>query len=100
MVKIVEVLIDKCILCKKLHNITCGELSGQLIRKIMGGISRGIMKSIKTKLITFLGGLMGVVCIGLGVVSFINASNALKSNIGKTIPKIAEQTASSIHCTY
>ncbi len=54
------------------------------------------MKSIKAKLIVFLGLLIGVICIGLGVVSFINSSKALTSNLGKTLPKIAEQTASSI----
>jgi methyl-accepting chemotaxis protein len=54
------------------------------------------MKSIKAKLILFLGLLIGGICIGLGVVSFVNSTNALKSNIGKTLPKIAEQTASSI----
>ncbi|MDR3598198.1 methyl-accepting chemotaxis protein [Clostridium sp.] len=54
------------------------------------------MKSIKAKLIVFLGLLIGAVCMGVGVVSFINASNALRSNIGKTIPKIAEQTSNGI----
>ena len=54
------------------------------------------MKSIKAKLILCLGVLIGVICIGLGVVSFINSSNALTSNLGKTLPNIAEQTASNI----
>ena len=54
------------------------------------------MKSIKIKLIAFLGLLLGIICIGLGIISFINSSNALKSNLGKTLPKIAEQTASSV----
>lgn len=34
--------------------------------------------------------------MGLGIISFMNSSNALKSNLGKTLPKIAEQTASSV----
>lgn len=54
------------------------------------------MKSIKAKLIIFLGLLIGVICIGLGIASFINSSNALTSNLGKTLPKIAEQAASNI----
>lgn len=54
------------------------------------------MKSIKAKLLIFLGLLIGGICLGLGIVSFVNSSNALISNIGKTIPKIAEQAASSV----
>jgi methyl-accepting chemotaxis protein len=54
------------------------------------------MKSIKAKLLVFLGLLIGVICIGLGAVSFVNSSNALKSNLEKTLPKIAEQTASNV----
>ncbi|MBU3144935.1 methyl-accepting chemotaxis protein [Clostridium sp. CF012] len=54
------------------------------------------MKSIKVKLIVFLGSLIGVMCIGLGIISFLNSSNALTSNLGKTLPKIAEQAASNI----
>ncbi len=54
------------------------------------------MKSIKTKLILFFGLLIAGTCIGLGIISFVNSSNALRLNIGKTIPEIAKQTASSI----
>lgn len=54
------------------------------------------MKSIKAKLIVFLGLLIGAICIGLGAVSFINSSKALESNLSKTLPKIAEQTASNV----
>ena len=54
------------------------------------------MKSIKSKLILSLGLLIGVICIGLGVTLFINSSKALESNLGNTLPKIAEQTASNI----
>jgi len=54
------------------------------------------MKSIKTKLLVFLGLLIGAICIGLGVISFVNSSNALTSNLGKTLPKIAEQAANNI----
>lgn len=54
------------------------------------------MKSIKAKLLVFLSLLIGVICIGLGVISYINSMNALKSNSGKSLSKIAEQTASNI----
>lgn len=54
------------------------------------------MKSIRTKLLTFLGLVIGVICIGLGVISFVDSTNALTSNLGKTLPKIAEQAASNI----
>jgi methyl-accepting chemotaxis protein len=54
------------------------------------------MKSIKTKLIVFLGLLIVIICVGLGAVSAINSSKALTSNLGKTLPKIAEQAASNI----
>ncbi|GFP75761.1 methyl-accepting chemotaxis protein [Clostridium fungisolvens] len=54
------------------------------------------MKSIKGKLIVFLGLLIGAICIGLGIVSFFNSSKALTSNLSKTLPKIAEQSASNI----
>lgn len=54
------------------------------------------MKSIKAKLIIFLGLLIGVICIGLGTTSYIYSSKALTSNLGKTLPKIAEQAANNI----
>ncbi|GKX67662.1 methyl-accepting chemotaxis protein [Inconstantimicrobium mannanitabidum] len=54
------------------------------------------MKSIKSKLILFLGLLVVAVCIGLGGISFVNSTKSLQSNLSKTLPKIAEETASSI----
>ena len=54
------------------------------------------MKSIKTKLVVFLGALIGAICIGLGAISFVSSSNALESNLSTTLPEIAEQTASNI----
>ena len=57
------------------------------------------MKSIKSKLILCLGMLIGIICIGLGVVSFVNSSNALKSSVGTTLPEIAEQTAGRVQAT-
>lgn len=57
------------------------------------------MKSIKAKLIVFLALLIGGICIGLGILSFINSSKALTSNLGKTLPKIAEQAATKIQAS-
>ncbi|MDF2884494.1 MAG: mcpB3 [Clostridiaceae bacterium] len=54
------------------------------------------MKSLKAKLILCFGVLIVLICIGLGIVSFINSSKSLISNLGKTLPNIAEQTASNI----
>ncbi|AKN31624.1 chemotaxis protein [Clostridium carboxidivorans P7] len=54
------------------------------------------MKSIKAKLILFVGLLIGVICISLGAISFINSTKSLQSNLSKTLPKIADQTASSV----
>lgn len=54
------------------------------------------MKSIKAKLILFLGLLVVAICISLGAISFINSTKSLQSNLRKTLPKIAEQTASSV----
>ncbi|NOV83432.1 methyl-accepting chemotaxis protein [Clostridium saccharobutylicum] len=34
--------------------------------------------------------------MGLSIISYINSSNALNSNLGKTLPKVAEQTANNI----
>ena len=55
-----------------------------------------IMKNIKTKLILSMGSLALVICVGLGLVSFVNGSNALEKTLYKTLPEIAEQTASSV----
>lgn len=54
------------------------------------------MKSIKTKLLLFLGAMIAVVCIAFGIITYVNSSNALESSIKKTLSKIAEQAASSV----
>jgi methyl-accepting chemotaxis protein len=51
------------------------------------------VKSIKYKLILFTGLILILVSSGLGIISYLNASNALISNVEKTIPKIAETSA-------
>lgn len=53
-------------------------------------------KSIKSKLIFLIGVLLVVVSVGLGIISYVNASNALVSNIKKTLPQIATQAANTV----
>ncbi|WP_411680872.1 methyl-accepting chemotaxis protein [Clostridium thailandense] len=54
------------------------------------------MRSIKSKMIISLGLLIGIICIGLGIISFINSSKALESNLSKTLPEIAKQAANTV----
>lgn len=54
------------------------------------------MKSIKTKMIVYLGTVILVMCVGLGIISYITSNNALVSNVNTTLPEIAVQTASSV----
>lgn len=55
-----------------------------------------ITKSIKSKLIILIGVLLLVVSSGLGIISYVNASNALVSNIEKTLPQIATQASNTV----
>ena len=54
------------------------------------------MKSIKTKLIMYFGALLLVVCIGLGLVSYIISSKALISNVNEELPEMAQQSARTV----
>lgn len=54
------------------------------------------IKSIKSKLILLIGILLLVVSTGLGIISYLNASNALVSNLEKTLPQIATQAANTV----
>lgn len=54
------------------------------------------MKSIKAKLMLFMGTLIAILCIGLGLVSYISSSNALRSNSKNMLPILAEQSASNV----
>lgn len=54
------------------------------------------MKSIKAKLMVSFGFMVGVVCIVLGIILFISSSNALKSNLSKSLPAISNQAAANI----
>lgn len=51
------------------------------------------LKSIKTKLAFFFGGLMFVICIGLGVITYVASSNALSSTIDESLSQLAESGA-------
>ncbi|MBU3100047.1 MULTISPECIES: methyl-accepting chemotaxis protein [Clostridium] len=58
-----------------------------------------ITKSIKSKLIILIGILLIIICSGLGIISYINASNALVSNIEKTLPQIATQASNTVQAS-
>jgi len=51
------------------------------------------LKSIKTKLSFFFGGLMFLICIGLGVITYIVSSNALSSSIDESLSQLANAGA-------
>lgn len=55
-----------------------------------------ITKTIKSKLIILISILLLVVSTGLGIISYISASNALVSNIEKTLPEIALQASNTV----
>lgn len=51
------------------------------------------LKSIKTKLSLSYGVLLLVICIGLGVVSYITAANALTTSINESLSQMAKEDA-------
>ena len=55
-----------------------------------------ITKSIKSKLIILISILLLVVSTGFGIISYIDASNALVSNVEKTLPQIAIQASNTV----
>lgn len=58
-----------------------------------------ITKSIKSKLIIVIGIVLMIVSCGGGIISYINSSNALVSNITKTLPQIATQAANTVQAS-
>lgn len=54
------------------------------------------MTSIKKKLVLYSGILIVVICLGLGITSYVTAQQALTSNLAKTLPKIADEAANNI----
>ncbi len=53
-------------------------------------------RSIKIKLTLFFGMLLLVICLGFGVVSYLETSNMLKANIDDTLPQMADAAANVI----
>lgn len=55
------------------------------------------LKSIKAKLSLSYGVLLLVICIGLGVVSYITASNALSTSIDESLSQLAKENAKVVN---
>ena len=51
------------------------------------------MKSIKIKIVVYIGFLLLFVCAGLGMISYINATNAVTAQVNQTLPQTAAQGA-------
>lgn len=49
------------------------------------------LKSIKAKLSVFFGGLLFLICVGLGVVAYMASTNALSSSIDESLAQLAEE---------
>jgi len=49
------------------------------------------LKSIKAKLSVFFGGLLFLICVGLGVVAYMASTNALSSSIDESLSQLAEE---------
>lgn len=54
------------------------------------------MKSLKAKLLTFNISMILIVCIGLGVISYISASRAIENQINESLSVITEESAKVI----
>lgn len=55
------------------------------------------LKSIKAKLSLFFGGLLVLICLGLGTVSYIASTNALSSSIDESLSQLAKESAKVVH---
>ena len=51
------------------------------------------MKSLKTKMVVYIGAILLFVCAGLGVISYITAANAITAQVEQNLPQIAGQGA-------
>jgi methyl-accepting chemotaxis protein len=49
------------------------------------------MKSIKIKMVVYIGVLLLFVCGGLGLISYITAANAMTAQVNETLPQMASQ---------
>lgn len=54
------------------------------------------MKSIKQKMLLKLGGLIAIICIGFGAISYIIAMKSVEATVDKTLPSIAGQAANGV----
>lgn len=54
------------------------------------------MKSIKTQMVVYIGAILLFVCAGLGIISYVTASNAIKSQVNDTLPQVARQGANVV----
>lgn len=54
------------------------------------------LKSIKTKLSLIFGGMSLIICVGLGVISYLEASNALHSSIDESLTKVAYEASKEV----
>lgn len=57
------------------------------------------MRSIKMKLVVFIGVLIAIICSGLSLVSFMSSMKAMETNLGDTLPQIAIQSANYVNST-
>jgi len=51
------------------------------------------MKSLKIKIVVYIGLLLFFVCAGLGIISYLNAANAVIAQVNQTLPQTAAQGA-------
>lgn len=51
------------------------------------------LKSIKAKLSIFFGGLLLLICIGFGAISYMASSNALSSSINESLSRLSKESA-------
>lgn len=54
------------------------------------------MKSVKTKMLVLMGILLAVLCIGLGFISYRNASNVVTAQVNDSLKELAKQGAGRI----
>jgi len=51
------------------------------------------MKSIKIKMVVYIGVTLLFVCVGLGIISYITAANAITAQVDQTLPQLAGEGA-------
>lgn len=51
------------------------------------------MKSIKIKMVVYIGVTLLFVCVGLGIISYVTAANAITAQVDQTLPQLAGEGA-------